>query len=47
MARIQEVVGEDGKLQVINYIGNAMPVKPKIEDFYDKKLITQAQEDIF
>ena len=46
MARIQEVVGEDGKVTGYKYIGNAMPVKPKLEDFYDESLITQAQEDI-
>ena len=46
MARIQEVVGEDGKVTGYKYIGNAMPVKPKLEDFYDESLITKAQEDI-
>ena len=46
MARIQEVVGEDGKVTGYKYIGNAMPVKPKLEDFYDENLITQAEEDI-
>ena len=33
MARIQEVVGEDGKVTGYKYIGNAMPVKPKLEAF--------------
>ena len=46
MARIQEVTGEDGKVTGYKYIGDAMPVKPKLSDFYDESLITKAQEDI-
>ena len=46
MARIQEVVGEDGKVTGYKYIGDAMPVKPKLSDFYDENLVTQAEEDI-
>lgn len=46
IARIQEVTGEDGKVTGYKYIGDAMPVKPKLSDFYDEKLVTQAEEDI-
>ena len=46
IARIQEVTGEDGKVTGYKYIGDAMPVKPKLSDFYDENLVTQAEEDI-
>ena len=46
MARIQEVTGEDGKVTGYKYIGDAMPVKPQLSDFYDESLVTKAEEDI-
>lgn len=46
ISRIQEVTGEDGKVTGYKYIGDAMPKKPILSDFYDESLVTQAEEDI-